>query len=62
VSITSVVLCGGFLINVLGSFPSMQVLGYLGATVIFAALLADLFVLPSLLQLFAKTPASKNAA
>ncbi len=54
VGITSVVLCGGFLINVLGSFPDMQVLGGLGATVIFAALLADLFILPALLALFAK--------
>jgi predicted RND superfamily exporter protein len=62
VTITSVVLCGGFLINVLGSFPSMQVLGYLGACVILSAMLADLFVLPALLQLFAVRPPKASPA
>ena len=49
VTVTSVVLCAGFLVNRISSFPSMVVLGSLGATVIAAAWLCDLFVLPALL-------------
>ncbi|MCO4772040.1 MAG: MMPL family transporter [Deltaproteobacteria bacterium] len=51
VTITTVLLCVGFGLNGLSSFPSMQVLGVLGAVVIFVALLGDLFLLPSLLVL-----------
>jgi predicted RND superfamily exporter protein len=54
VAITSIILCTGFLANVTSSFPTMQVMGMLGAVVIFVALLSDLFVLPALLALFAK--------
>ena len=49
VGITTVLLCVGFGLNGLSSFPSMQVLGVLGAVVIFVALLGDLFLLPALL-------------
>ena len=49
VTITTVLLCAGFGLNGLSSFPSMQVLGVLGAVVIFVALLGDLFLLPALL-------------
>jgi uncharacterized protein len=49
VTVTSVVLCAGFAVNRLSSFPSMVVLGSLGATVIAAAWACDLFVLPALL-------------
>ncbi len=52
VLITSIILCSGFLANVTSSFPTMQVLGMLGASVIFVAMISDLFVLPSLLALF----------
>ena len=46
------VLCVGFGVNALSAFQQMTVLGSLGATVIFVALLCDLFVLPALLSLF----------
>jgi len=49
VTITTVLLCVGFGLNGLSSFPSMQVLAAVGATVIFVALLGDLFLLPALL-------------
>lgn len=49
VMITTVLLCVGFGLNCLSSFPSMQILGILGAVVIFVALLGDLFLLPALL-------------
>jgi len=52
VAITSLVLCVGFGVNALSAFQQMTVLGSLGATVIFVALLCDLFVLPALLSLF----------
>lgn len=49
VVITTVLLCIGFGLNALSSFPSMRVLGILGAVVIFVALLGDLFLLPAVL-------------
>jgi predicted RND superfamily exporter protein len=49
VTVTSVVLASGFLVNVLSSFPNMRIMGMLGAFVILAALLSDLLVLPALL-------------
>jgi predicted RND superfamily exporter protein len=52
VVLTSILLCTGFLVNVLSSFPTMVVLGMLGAFVIAVAMLCDLFVLPALLALF----------
>ncbi len=52
VTITSVVLSAGFLVNCLSSFPTMRVMGGLGAVVILTAWLSDLFVLPALLGRF----------
>ncbi len=52
VVITSIILCAGFGANVLSSFPTMQVMGQLGAVVIAVAALSDLFVLPALLAAF----------
>jgi predicted RND superfamily exporter protein len=52
VIITTVILTAGFAINMASSFPNNARVGALGAFVIFAALVADLFVLPALLKLF----------
>lgn len=52
VGITSIILMGGFGVNMLSSFQATTVLGALGAAVIFAALIADVFVLPALLVTF----------
>ncbi|MEE2828814.1 MAG: MMPL family transporter [Myxococcota bacterium] len=52
VTITTIVLMAGFLANGFSSFPTMVVLALLGASVIFVALLCDLFVLPALLMLW----------
>lgn len=52
VTVTSLILCGGFGVLMLSSFPATALLGTLGALVIFVALLCDLFVLPALLALF----------
>jgi len=49
VMVTTVLLCIGFGLNAISSFPSMQILGILGAVVIGVALLGDLFLLPALL-------------
>ncbi len=49
VTITTLLLCVGFGLNAASSFPSMRILGILGAVVIFVALLGDLFLLPALL-------------
>ncbi|HVI03595.1 MAG TPA: MMPL family transporter, partial [Enhygromyxa sp.] len=49
VAVTSVVIAGGLALNLLSSFPPLQVLGLLGTVVITLALLADLLVLPALL-------------
>ena len=51
VTMTTVLLCIGFGLNAVSSFPSMQILGILGAVVIGVALLGDLFLLPALLVL-----------
>ena len=51
VAMTTLLLCIGFGLNALSSFPSMQILGILGAVVIGVALLGDLFLLPALLVL-----------
>lgn len=54
VVITSILLATGFAANCLSSFPSMVILGLLGAVVILVAMLSDLFVLPALIGLFAE--------
>ncbi len=54
VGITSLLLTAGFAINVLGSFPDMRLVGVLGATVICAAFVADVLVLPALLAFAAR--------
>lgn len=51
VAVTSIVIAGGLALNLLSSFPPLQMLGWLGAVVISLALLADLLVLPALLVL-----------
>ncbi|HLT38522.1 MAG TPA: MMPL family transporter [Enhygromyxa sp.] len=51
VAVTSIVIAGGLALNLLSSFPPLQMLGLLGAVVISVALLADLLVLPALLVL-----------
>lgn len=52
VTITSLVLAGGLAINILSSFPPLQMLGKLGAVVILTALVCDLILLPALLSAF----------
>ena len=54
VVITSVILVAGFGANVASSFPTMVVMGKLGAVVIAVAMLSDLFVLPALLAVFGR--------
>ncbi|MCP4499166.1 MAG: MMPL family transporter [Deltaproteobacteria bacterium] len=54
VIITTIILCAGFGVNAFSSFPTNAMAGALGAFVIFNALIADLFVLPAVLVLFAK--------
>ncbi len=60
VTITSIVLAAGFAVNSFSSFPTMTIMGLLGATVIIVALLSDLFVLPALLYRFGQ-PARSEA-
>lgn len=52
VAITSVIISGGLAINALSSFPPLQLLGILGATVMLTALICDLLLLPALLLIF----------
>lgn len=52
VGITSLILGGGFAINIFSSFPTTATIGALAATVVFSALLCDLFVLTALLGVF----------
>lgn len=61
VAITSLVLCLGFGVNMLSEFQQMSVLGALGTTVIFTALLCDVFVLPALLHLAGESKKPQNA-
>ena len=49
--LTSLVLCGGFLILALSSFLGTFYLGLLVSITLFMAVLADLFLLPALLVL-----------
>lgn len=49
VVITSVVVAGGLALDMLSSFPPLQLLGLLGVTVLLLALLANLLVLPALI-------------
>ncbi len=51
VAVTSVVIAGGLALNLMSSFPPLQMLGLLGAVVIGLALLADLVLLPAVLVL-----------
>ncbi|MCP4503439.1 MAG: MMPL family transporter [Deltaproteobacteria bacterium] len=55
VMVTSWILCGGFGVLCLSSFPATVLMGALGFAVIFTALLCDLFVLPALLALFGRS-------
>jgi predicted RND superfamily exporter protein len=48
-TITSLVLAAGLALFTLSSFPPLRVLGALGATVILAALVCDLWLLPAML-------------
>lgn len=50
-TITSLVLAAGLALFLLSSFPPLRVLGGLGATVIIAALVCDLWLLPAVLRL-----------
>lgn len=52
VTITSLVISGGLAINVLSSFPPLQMLGILGSVVMLTALVFELLLLPALLVLF----------
>ena len=51
VAVTSVVIAGGLALNGLSAFPPLQMLGLLGAVVLTLALLADVLLLPALLEL-----------
>ncbi|HWB79250.1 MAG TPA: MMPL family transporter, partial [Nannocystaceae bacterium] len=50
-TITSIVLAAGLALFLSSSFPPLRVLGGLGATVIIAALVCDLWLLPAVLRL-----------
>lgn len=52
VFITSVLLMGGFGMNLLSSFPASVVLGSLGPVIVATALLCDVLVLPALISKF----------
>ncbi len=52
VVITTLILCAGFSVNGLSSFPTNSMAGALGAFVIFVALLGDVFLLPAFLSLW----------
>lgn len=52
VVITTVILCAGFLVNGMSSFPTNATAGILGAFVVFSALIGDVFVLPAFLKLW----------
>lgn len=52
--VTSCVLSVGFLLNTLSSFPSLDVLGWLGFATLVAAMVAELFLTPALFALFGK--------
>ncbi len=54
VFITSVLLIGGFGMNLLSSFPASVLMGGLGTIIVAAALLSDVLVLPALLSKFAR--------
>lgn len=56
VFITSVLLMGGFGMNLLSSFPASQLMGGLGTIIVAAALVCDVLVLPALLSQFARRP------
>jgi predicted RND superfamily exporter protein len=51
VAITSVVICGGLVLDLASSFPALRMLGLLGSVVIGLALVANLTLLPGLLVL-----------
>ena len=52
VAITSVLVALALGVNALSSFPAMRVVGYLGAFMMFAALVVDVMVLPAILAAF----------
>jgi len=62
VIITTIILVCGFGVNGFSQFPTNAMAGVLGASVVFAALLADLFVLPAVLVLFGPRPSSTTDA
>lgn len=57
VVITSVVVAGGLALDMLSSFPPLQLLGLLGSAVLMLALLANLLVLPALIVVFGRREA-----
>jgi len=50
--ITSAVLALGLLVNLASSFPSLRMLGVLGAAIVVTALFADLLLLPAVVAVF----------
>jgi hypothetical protein len=52
VLVTSLPVSAGLAINLLSSFPPLQMLGVLGAIVMMTALVCDLLLLPALLVVF----------
>ncbi len=55
VFITSILLMGGFGMNLLSSFPATVLMGGLGTIIVAAALVSDVLVLPALLARFARS-------
>jgi predicted RND superfamily exporter protein len=60
VAITSIVISGGLAVNVLSSFPPLELLGMLGAAIMLSALACDLLLLPALLVLFRSESAMRG--
>lgn len=56
VLVTSLLISGGLAVNLLSSFPPLQMLGVLGAIVMMTALACDLLLLPALLVVFSGRP------
>jgi predicted RND superfamily exporter protein len=52
-AVTSFILATGFLLNLLASFPSLRILGALGAAILAAAMVAEIFLTPALFVAFA---------
>ena len=61
VVITTVILCAGFLVNGMSSFPTNSMGGILGAFVILCALFGDVFILPAFLKVWGKDAGTSAA-